>query len=85
MSLASQFKKCNRKHDDFQTCLKNASNDGIAQLTKAFPEINLPNVDPLEIAVLNIAPGAKGVVALEQKYRNCKVYGLSKAIFDKME
>lgn len=83
--IASNFKKCNRKDADFQQCCLNAANNGLSQLTKPFPELNLPNVDPLEIKVLNIEPGATGVVALTQKFHDCKMVGISKSILDKFE
>lgn len=85
LPLATNFKKCSKNDAGFQACLVNSANHGISQLTKAFPELNIPNVDPLEVPVLNIGSGTKGVVAVEQKYKNCKVTGISKLKFDKLE
>lgn len=83
--LASNFKKCSKKDPTFSECCKNAANNGIAQLTKAFPELNFAAIDPLEINELDIAPGSKNVVALNQKFTNCKIYGISKGTFNKFE
>lgn len=35
------------------------------------------SLEPLLVEKLHVAPGAKGVVALDQKYHDCKYHGVS--------
>lgn len=79
--LAPDFKKCSSKDPNFKTCIFEAAQDGISKLNKPYPEYKIPNADPLEIQELTIFPGDKGPVTLEQKLKNCKVYGISKLKF----
>ncbi|RZC38864.1 JHBP domain containing protein [Asbolus verrucosus] len=81
---ASSFKKCNRKEPDFASCVVEAAQTNIPQLTRPFSEVRLPSLDPLEIPSLVIGSG-KATVAAEQRFHNCKIYGLDKVKVDKFE
>ncbi|XP_044260826.1 protein takeout-like [Tribolium madens] len=78
----SNFHKCNRKDPDFDKCALEAANNGVVQVTKPFPEIHLPNLNPLEMSELKIGAGSEGVVNVQQNFKNCKLYGIDKIHFD---
>jgi hypothetical protein len=57
--------------------------DGLSQLTKPFPGLNIPTVDPLDVPEINIQ-GA-GRVAVNQHFKNVKIYGISTVKPEKFE
>ncbi|CAH1382301.1 unnamed protein product, partial [Tenebrio molitor] len=81
--LAANFKKCNRKEPKWKECVFEATIDGLPQLTKPFPEVNIPTVDPLEVPEINIE--GSGRVAVNQHFSNVKIFGLSTVKVDKFE
>ncbi|XP_068900206.1 protein takeout-like [Tenebrio molitor] len=83
--LPPSFKKCNRKDPNLNQCILQASEDGLRQLTKPFPSIGLPSFDPLEVTELTIGAGSDAVVNLEQKFKDCKLYGIDKTTFSQFE
>jgi hypothetical protein len=60
-----------------------AATDGWSQLTKPFPELNLPNVDPLLIPEIHIE--GSGRVAVSQHFKNTRIFGLSTINANKFE
>ena len=52
-----------------------AAQNGLEQLTKSFPKVNIPNAEPLKVTELKIGAGSKGVVALDQNFKDCDVFG----------
>lgn len=82
--VAISFQKCSKKDTDFNECVRTSSNQVIAKLGSSIPELNLPSVDPLEIGKFSVPPGVHGVLAVEQNYQDCRLYGLSNAVFDKI-
>jgi hypothetical protein len=57
--------------------------DGLSQLTKSFPELNIPNLDPLEVPEINIE--GSGRVSVNQHFNNVKIFGITKVKADKFE
>ncbi|RZC41113.1 JHBP domain containing protein [Asbolus verrucosus] len=82
--IPPNFKKCNRKQPDLKECVLGAVRDGAPQLAKPFREVGLPSVEPLEVAQVTIKAGS-GAVAVDQNFKNCKIYGLSGMQLDKFE
>lgn len=85
MILAPFLKKCSLKDPNLNTCLLEAAQDGISKLTKPYPEYKIPNADPLDIVEINISPSGNRVVNIEQKFKNCKLYGTSTIQFRTFE
>ncbi|RZC33943.1 JHBP domain containing protein, partial [Asbolus verrucosus] len=73
---ASSFRKCNRTQDDFNQCLATALQDALSQLTKPFPEVGLPSLDPLETPALTV-PAGSSILQFPQVYTNFNIYGLT--------
>ncbi|RZC39867.1 JHBP domain containing protein [Asbolus verrucosus] len=82
--LASSFKKCDRKQDDFNQCLVTAVQDAIRQLEKPFPEVGLPSLEPIGTSHLTVAPGPK-VFQVQQSYKNFNNFGFTTAKISKFE
>jgi Ran GTPase-activating protein (RanGAP) involved in mRNA processing and transport len=82
--LAANFQKCDRKQLDLKECVLKAAQNGIPQLTRAYDEVNIPNVHPLEVAEATIGAGT-GSVAVEQKLKQCKLDGFHEMKVDKFE
>jgi hypothetical protein len=61
-----------------------AGSDGISQLTRPFPEVNLPNLEPLVIQEVNVGT-ATGGVSLTQNFKNLTVFGITGAKMGKLE
>ncbi|XP_068900517.1 uncharacterized protein [Tenebrio molitor] len=78
------FQKCNRRQSDLKKCVLKSAQDGISQLTRAYDEVNIPNVHPLEVAELTIEAGS-GPVAFDQKFKQCKLDGFHKMKLDQFE
>ncbi|KAH0821070.1 hypothetical protein GEV33_001721 [Tenebrio molitor] len=81
---APDFQKCNRRQSDLKECVLKSAQDGISQLTRAYDEVNIPNVHPLEVAELTIEAGS-GPVAFDQKFKQCKLDGFHKMKLDQFE
>jgi hypothetical protein len=81
---ATNFKKCNRKDPKWKECVLEAGSDAISQLTRPFPEVNLPNLEPLVIQEVNVGT-ATGGVSLTQNYKNLTIFGLTGAKLEKLE
>ncbi|RZB38887.1 JHBP domain containing protein, partial [Asbolus verrucosus] len=79
---ASTFQKCNRKEPDFDECVLTAAQGGLAQLTHPVKEISFSGLEPVEILELKIEAGHQ-TVAVDQNFKNCKLYGLSKTRLSK--
>lgn len=60
-----------------------AAQDGVYQLTKPYPEVNIANLNPFEISEATIGGG--GTVAVEQKFRDCKLQGFHRMKLEKFE
>ncbi|KAH0812333.1 hypothetical protein GEV33_010458 [Tenebrio molitor] len=84
VKLPSNFQKCNRKQPDLKECVLKAVQDAVPQLTRAYDEVNIPNVHPLEVAEATIGAGS-GSVAVEQKFKQCKLDGFHTMKIDKFE
>ncbi|RZC39868.1 JHBP domain containing protein, partial [Asbolus verrucosus] len=82
--LASSFKKCDRKQDDFNQCLVTAVQDAVRQLEKPFPEVGLPSLEPIETSHLTVAPGPN-VFQVQQSYENFNNFGFTTAEVSKFE
>jgi phosphopantetheinyl transferase (holo-ACP synthase) len=54
---ASNFQKCNRKQPNLKECVFKAAQNGISQLTRAFDDVNIANVNPLEVPEMTIDAG----------------------------
>ncbi|KAJ3618218.1 hypothetical protein MTP99_006239 [Tenebrio molitor] len=83
VKIPPNFKKCNRKEPKWKECVYEAGIDGLSQLTKPFPGLNIPTVDPLDVPEINIQ-GA-GRVAVNQHFKNVKIYGISTVKPEKFE
>ncbi|XP_044260354.1 protein takeout-like [Tribolium madens] len=81
--LPTNFQKCNRKQPDLKQCVLKAAQDGIFQLTRPYNEVNIPNLNPFELKEATIGGG--GAVAVEQKFKDCKLTGFNKMKLDKFE
>jgi hypothetical protein len=57
--------------------------DGLSQMTKSFPELNIPNLNPLEVPEINIE--GSGRVSVNQHFNNVKIFGITKVKADKFE
>ncbi|KAJ3618233.1 hypothetical protein MTP99_006254 [Tenebrio molitor] len=84
VKLPPNFQKCNRKQPDLKECVLKAAQNGISQLTRAYDEVNIANVNPVEVSEVTIGAGA-GSVAVEQKFKECKLDGFHKMKVDKFE
>ncbi|KAJ3618228.1 hypothetical protein MTP99_006249 [Tenebrio molitor] len=84
VKLPPDFQKCNRRQSDLKKCVLKSAQDGISQLTRAYDEVNIPNVHPLEVAELTIEAGS-GPVAFDQKFKQCKLDGFHKMKLDQFE
>ncbi|KAH0818502.1 hypothetical protein MTP99_013114 [Tenebrio molitor] len=84
VKLPANFQKCDRKQPDLKECVLKAAQNGIPQLTRAYDEVNIPNVHPLEVAEATIGAGT-GSVAVEQKFKQCKLDGFHEMKVDKFE
>ncbi|RZC33339.1 JHBP domain containing protein [Asbolus verrucosus] len=73
VNFVPNFKKCDRRRPDLHECVLQTSRQVLPQLAR--PSFDLPNLDPLEIPQITIKSGG-GSVAVDQTYRNCKMYGL---------
>ncbi|RZC36435.1 uncharacterized protein BDFB_009197 [Asbolus verrucosus] len=83
---ASNFKKCDRQQPDLKKCVLEAAQDGVSQLTKPFPKLNLPSLDPIEVKeMLVTSAGRTKNFAVDQHYKNCQVFGLNKGEIYKFE
>ncbi|RZC32542.1 JHBP domain containing protein, partial [Asbolus verrucosus] len=72
------------KQPDLKQCVHEAAQNGMSQLAKPFKEIDTPTLDPLEIPKMTIK-GGTGTVAIDQNFKNCKMYSFDKTQFDKFE
>ncbi|EEZ97638.2 protein takeout [Tribolium castaneum] len=79
------FKICNRKNPNLDECLKEAGFIGVRQATKDYPEIHLPNLNPLEVNEMKISAGSQGVVNVNQNFKNCKLYGVNTTSADTLQ
>ncbi|RZC33140.1 JHBP domain containing protein, partial [Asbolus verrucosus] len=77
-SPASNFKKCDRKSNDFNQCLMTAVQGAIKQLENPIPELGLPSLEPVRDPHLIVAPGSN-IFHIEQNYENFDSYGFSTA------
>ncbi|CAH1382308.1 unnamed protein product [Tenebrio molitor] len=84
VKLPSNFQKCNRKQPDLKNCILKAAQNGIAQLTKPFPEIRIPSINPFEIQELSVLSN-EGAVGLNQTFRNVKAFGFPQIKIDRYE
>jgi Ran GTPase-activating protein (RanGAP) involved in mRNA processing and transport len=82
--LASNFQKCYRNQPDLNECLLKATQNGISQLTRAYDEVNIPNLHPLEVSEVSIGAGT-GPVAVDQEFKDCKLDGFHKMKLDNVE
>ncbi|KAH0815653.1 hypothetical protein GEV33_007138 [Tenebrio molitor] len=64
--------------------LLDAAQNGISQLTRAYDEVKIINVHPFELPELTIGAG-KGPVAVDQKFKNCKLDGFHLMKLDNFE
>ncbi|XP_063926348.1 protein takeout-like [Zophobas morio] len=76
VKLPQNFQKCARNRPDFKNCVFKAAQNGIPQLNKPYDELTLPNLEPLHLEEITIG-GLDGPVTLQQKFKNCDLYGLS--------
>ncbi|RZC41312.1 JHBP domain containing protein [Asbolus verrucosus] len=76
---AANFHKCNRQQPDWKECAFNAAQHGLTQLNRAYDELNIPSLNPYEVKEVSVAAGSGRSFAVNQHYRNCKVYGLNNA------
>jgi hypothetical protein len=84
VKLPPNFQKCNRKQPDLKECVFKAAQNGISQLTRAYDEVKIINVHPFELPALTIGAG-KGPVAVDQKFKNCKLDGFHLMKLDDFE
>ncbi|XP_044260355.1 protein takeout-like [Tribolium madens] len=85
VKLPPNFRKCNRNQPDLKQCVLEAAQHAVPQLTKPFPHLNIPNLEPLLIPELDIIKNGQGKVAVNQYYSNCLFYGFSSIKFDQFE
>ncbi|KAH0820768.1 hypothetical protein GEV33_002023 [Tenebrio molitor] len=83
VKIPANFKKCNRKEPKWKECVFEAGIDGLSQMTKSFPELNIPNLNPLEVPEINIE--GSGRVSVNQHFNNVKIFGITKVKADKFE
>jgi hypothetical protein len=81
---APNFQKCNRNQPDLKECLLKAAQNGISQLTRAYDEVNIPNVHPLDVAEILIEAGTDPV-EVEKEFGGCKLDGFHEMKLDKFE
>ncbi|KAJ3632015.1 hypothetical protein MTP99_013113 [Tenebrio molitor] len=79
VKLPPNFQKCNRNNPGLKQCVLRAAQDGIPQLTRPFD-----NLHPFFMSELSIGAGT-GPVAVDQKFRNCSVYGYHRMKVDKFD
>ncbi|KAH0812335.1 hypothetical protein GEV33_010460 [Tenebrio molitor] len=84
VKLPSNFQKCYRNQPDLNECLLKATQNGISQLTRAYDEVNIPNLHPLEVSEVSIGAGT-GPVAVAQEFKDCKLDGFHKMKLDNVE
>ncbi|KAJ3650901.1 hypothetical protein Zmor_016976 [Zophobas morio] len=80
-TIPPNFKRCQRTNPQFQTCLLEAAQHGVQQLTKPYQELDLPNLEPLEVAALTVSGGS--TVSAGQNFSSCSVHGLTGIKLDK--
>lgn len=56
--------------------MKIAGEDAISKMKNPMKEVGLPALEPLEFPVMNIGAGS-GPVALDQHFKDIKIYGFS--------
>jgi hypothetical protein len=74
---ASNFLKCNRKQPDLKECVLKATRDAVPKMIRPYKEVNLPSLYPLEIPSATLY-GGSGTIALDQHYKNCKIFGFER-------
>ncbi|XP_066999781.2 protein takeout [Anabrus simplex] len=77
--LPKSYPLCKKSDPNLNTCLKNAVQAVVPQLVDGIPNLGVLSIDPLEVSSIDISQGT-GPVAVALKFRNVKVYGLSKGI-----
>lgn len=85
MFSAKNFLKCNRKDSDFKECVFKAAKHGLPQITKPYPELNVPSLNPFVFTELSLKAGSNGVVNVEQNFENCSLFGVDKTHLDNFE
>lgn len=62
-----------------------AAKHGLPQITKAYPELNVPSLNPFLLTELKLEAGSHGVVNVDQNFQNCSLFGVDKADFKNFE
>lgn len=83
--LAKVFPKCNRKDKNFNDCCIKAVLTSVALLTNAYPEYNLPSLNPLEIPAFPLSSNSADVISGDIYLTNCKIYGITEMTIEKFE
>jgi hypothetical protein len=84
LCCSGKFQKVQPGEPKWKECVLEAGSDGISQLTRPFPEVNLPNLEPLVIQEVNVGT-ATGGVSLTQNFKNLTVFGITGAKMGKLE
>lgn len=75
-ALPSNFKKCVITDVNANQCILNAAQNGISQLTRAYPELGVPSASPLEVAEITIGKGVAQIIDVVQHYTKCRISGI---------
>ncbi|CAH1159732.1 unnamed protein product [Phaedon cochleariae] len=72
------FKRCETDDKNLDTCLASTIQNAFQLIgTSGITSLGLPSIDPLKVSSLEIGAGSSAV-NLVQKYKNARVYGLTK-------
>ncbi|XP_055590416.1 protein takeout-like [Uranotaenia lowii] len=77
--LPSTFQRCQREESDFDSCLMEAINGAIPQLTNGMSEFGILPIDPLLVNSLTIEQGTSSPINLKQDFKNVKLKRLSQS------